>query len=111
MTTHNEFMNACRGWTADQLDQAIKQLGELRAGKEPQVPMNFSYGGPYDALEDARWNTQREALAGKSMLHFRHPGFGWLHFAIPPEEAKQLAGHLLSQVAETESQAGKAPDA
>ena len=99
--TPDELANQCTDWTAEQLDQAIEQLGKLRASKQPPVTSEFNYRGPFYTIDPVRWNSQREAVEGKSLLHLRHPGFGWLHFAITPDDAKKLAKILLHQFAQS----------
>ena len=105
--TPEDVALACKDWTTEQVEQAIQQLALQRAKMKPAVPMDFAHGQLFTGTDGPRWHTQREVPAGKSLLHFRHPGFGWLHFAVPPDEAKRLAKYLLKQVEVTEKENAK----
>ena len=97
--TPDEVLEAAKTWDVEQIEQTIAELAKLRAGMEPAVTTEFKPGQAVPNVSiTPRWHSQRENLQGLSMLHFRHPGLGWLHFAIPPKEAVRLARLLLNQV-------------
>jgi hypothetical protein len=96
--TADELVDAAKGWPPAKIEQAIAELAKLRAGMEPAVTTDFKPGQAVSNVTTTpRWQTQRERLQGLSLLHFRHPGLGWLHFAIPPREAVRLAKLLFAQ--------------
>jgi hypothetical protein len=96
--TADEVVNAAKEWPTDKVEQVIAELAKLRAGMEPAVITEFKPGQAVtNVTTTPRWHTQRERLQGLSLLHFRHPGLGWLHFAIPPREAVRLAKLLFAQ--------------
>jgi hypothetical protein len=50
-------------------------------------------------MRDPAFELEADQLAGDSLLHIRHPHFGWLHFIFSKAEAKKLGGLLLAQSA------------
>ena len=96
--TPEQVVDAAKNWTPEQVEQTVAGLAKLRAAMEPAVTTDFKPGQAVpNVTTTPRWHTQRESLQGLSLLHFRHPGLGWLHFAIPPREAVRLARLLLNQ--------------
>src|SRR5687768_14456056 len=75
----------------------LRKLGEFRALMIPEVPRTFAMGQKVEAVADPAWVTEPDAMLGHSLLHIREPRFGWLHFVLPPHEAKKLAEYLLRQ--------------
>jgi hypothetical protein len=82
---------------ANQVDDVLDNLGALRAAMKREIPRTFALGQPVEAVADPIWATEPDALLGNSLLHLRDPRFGWLHYAIPKEEARKLARLLQSQ--------------
>lgn len=83
---------------AAQVDDLLHNLGLLRASMTDQHPAEFALGQKTMAVPDPRWATEPDLLNGDSLIHLRHPGFGWLHFLIPRTDAAKLAGYLQAQV-------------
>ena len=84
------------------LDHLIDRLGALRAGMRNQHPSAWPRRGFVDAIYNPPWYSEPELLQGNSLLHIRHPGFGWLHFSIPKPAAAKLAEFLEDQASATE---------
>lgn len=80
-----------------EIDSMLSNLAEFRAQMADQHPKDFALGQKVVAVFDPLWATELDALLGDSLLHFRHPGFGWLHFLISKHEAVKLAGILQVQ--------------
>lgn len=82
-----------------QLSQLIEDLSLLREKMRPSVqadpPATAMRGIP-----DPHMGGRVALIEGRIAMLVRHPGYGWLCFAIKPEAAKELAGHLLIHSAE-----------
>jgi hypothetical protein len=78
---------------ASVVDGFIIKLEKLRSYMKPEVPGDYTE--PFNAIVEPKWAVAREALEEHSALHLRHPGLGWLHFMLPPSEAKRLGEQLI----------------
>ncbi|MEQ8345098.1 MAG: hypothetical protein RIB84_23990 [Sneathiellaceae bacterium] len=82
---------------ADGLDELIAGLRTIRMHAQPPVQQNFSLGQKFAAIPDPQWLTEPEIMRGDSILHIKDPGFGWLHYILPPESAQKLSDFLRQQ--------------
>jgi len=80
------------------VEDLLKNLGEFRALMTPGIPSDFALGQTVGVIPDPRWMTEPEMMMGSSLLHFRDPRYGWLHYLLPRENAQKLAGYLKVQV-------------
>ena len=80
------------------VEDILKNLGELRAYMKPEVPTTYALGQKVNVVADPAWATEPDLLMGDTLLHIRDPRYGWLHYMIPREEARRLAGFLKGQV-------------
>lgn len=81
-----------------QLAQLIDDLSRLREQMRPSVRVD----PPDDAIRaipDPHMGGRSAWVEGRIAMLVRHPGYGWLAFAIKPEAAKELAAHLLTHSA------------
>jgi hypothetical protein len=85
-------------WTADQVDDHLRKLGELRSKMKPPHPRNFAPGQVVRAIANASWATETDTMLGNSLLHIRDPRYGWLHFVFSKEDVRKLATLLQKQV-------------
>ena len=82
---------------AETLVQAVAQQ---RQKMKPEVPHHFPQG-PRSAILDPRWYVAHETLVDGCALHLRHPGLGWLSFAVPLQslrDLQQAIANVLDQV-------------
>jgi hypothetical protein len=79
------------------VEALMKGLAEIRADMTPAVPPEWATGQAAAGVRSPRFVCEEEALHGGSLLHLRHPGYGWLHFAFPAEVARRLGAFLLRQ--------------
>jgi hypothetical protein len=63
----------------------------------PEISKTFALGQVVGAVSNPAWVTEPDAMLGNTLLHIRDPRFGWLHYLIPKEEARKLAGLLQAQ--------------
>ena len=84
-------------WDTAQVDEHLKQMGEMRAAMLPEPPREFVQGQKVEAVADPIWSTEPELMGGDSLLHVRDPRFGWLHYLIPRNTAGRLAAFLKAQ--------------
>lgn len=85
-------------WKAAAVDEHLQKLGEFRANMRPEISKTFALGQLVGAVPNPAWMTEPDAMQGDPLLHIRDPRFGWLHYLIPKEEARKLAGFLQRQV-------------
>jgi len=76
--------------TAKELDDLILQCAERRADLLPRIPAELA--GDEEkivaAINNPRWNCSLDE--DYTILSFRHPGLGWLSFAMPHPERSYL---------------------
>ena len=82
---------------AEQIDEHIVNLGELRSHMKPPVQNDWALGQKVGAIPNPRWVTEPDLMEGNSLLHVRDPRSGWLHYLIPRSEAEKLGNLLKSQ--------------
>lgn len=85
-------------WSAPVVDEVLENLGNLRAHMTPSFPESWTLGQTVFAISNPAWATEPDALIGNTLLHIRDPRFGWLHYMIPRDQARQLADVLQIQV-------------
>jgi hypothetical protein len=81
---------------AEGIKSIITALGELRAGMLPKEPTEFVPTTSVHAIPDPGWTAESELMEGDILLHIRDPGFGWMHYCLPRDTARQLGAHLLA---------------
>lgn len=77
--------------------EVVKKMGELRSMFAEQVHDGLEAGARVEAIVDPRWEVRGQTPGlpkGAALLHLRHPGFGWLSFAIPAHEAIAMGESL-----------------
>lgn len=77
-----------------EIEGILKELGEIRADMEPEVPDSFEMAKDEEPISDPIWDTAPDESNENALLHICDPRFGWLHYAIPTAEAKKLGGFL-----------------
>ena len=85
-------------FNAASMDGLLRSAMEVRAAMTPAHPADFAVGQHVQAIENPRIVSELDTRTGRSLLHLRHPGFGWLHFLLPKEHAAKLAELLRNQV-------------
>ena len=85
-------------FTADSLEGLLKSAMEVRAALNPPHAVDFAFGQTVQAVENPRVVSELDTRTGRSLLHIRHPGYGWLHFLLPKANAAKLAELLRNQV-------------
>lgn len=83
---------------AAELDLLIAKLARLRAEIEPTHRAHFIPGQRVAAIPKPHWYTEPDILSGDTLIHLRHPGFGWLSFLIPASDAVRMADYIQAQV-------------
>jgi hypothetical protein len=76
----------------------LKALWSVRTAMMPEIVRELPPAPRWVALRDPIWFAERGAWDGDSLLHLRDPGYGWLHYLIPRNEAAKLARILQEQV-------------
>lgn len=79
------------------IEALLRGFAEVRAKMKPPVPAGWEGGQMAAGVRSPGFVCEEEALQGGSLLHLRHPGLGWLHFAFPAEAARRLGAYLLRQ--------------
>lgn len=86
--------------TTKAVDELIHNLARLRSYMTEPHPMKWQSTRKVTAVTSPPWHLQSELMFGHCLLHIRHPGYGWLHFAIPKPESAKLAGFLQARASE-----------
>lgn len=84
-------------FTAESLDGLLRSAMDMRASMTPPHPSDWPFGKTAGAIRNPRVVSELEAKEGGSLLHLRHPGYGWLHFLLPKADAAKLADLLREQ--------------
>jgi hypothetical protein len=83
---------------ASAIDLLIQGLAQVRAEMQPPIrESDPQTGDKVVAMLDPRFHIAYEEFVGGAVVQFRHPGFGWLPFALPLESLRD-ATRLLQQV-------------
>ncbi|MEY4257097.1 MAG: hypothetical protein RLZZ141_2324 [Pseudomonadota bacterium] len=83
------------GLSAPELDEIIHRLGDIRQQMSDRVPPRLDVNPRLPAIDDPAWHLGITEDNLTVTLAIRHPGFGWLGFSLPQNEAKHL-GELLT---------------
>jgi hypothetical protein len=78
---------------AADMDEFIRILGTIRESLAEQVPLRLELPARVRCIIDPGWWCDPKPK--QRLLALRHPGYGWLGFALPTEQARKLAGLLL----------------
>jgi hypothetical protein len=85
-----------------EVEGVIAGLGGLRADMWPQVSKAYRLGQGIidDPVVDPNWGTEPAEInqGFHTILHIRDPRFGWLHYALPRDEARNLAALIQHQL-------------
>ena len=81
-------------WSLTDVEMMLKALRSLRVLLEPGVHSEFPPRQRAEGVIEPNWSTEPELLTGRSILHLREPGYGWLHFVLPRADARRLAAEL-----------------
>jgi hypothetical protein len=82
---------------AAQVDDMLRNLGDFRAIMAPAHDKEWLPGRRVVAEPDPCWSTEPEVLMGNSILHLRDPRYGWLHYLLPRDAARDLGSSLVAQ--------------
>ena len=95
-----------QSFTPEELTGHIDLLAQIRADLNPPVRATDPQNGEKAvAIVDPRWWAAYEQFIGGALLQLRHPGFGWLAFALPLESLRGLHHHLGQALATAEQNA------
>jgi hypothetical protein len=71
--------------TAKELDQQIAELAIARAGMLDAVPNESPYID--NVVRQPVYAIRTDRSTSASLLSFRHPGYGWVHFELAAKDA------------------------
>ena len=74
-------------------ETVIHDIARYRAMLSEQVSPTLDPGSRLEFVADPVWRLSERSPCGR-ILTLRHPGFGWLAFAIPDKEAASIADLL-----------------
>lgn len=88
-------------FTLADLEDLIEGLGRARKAMQPPVsPAHWPPGQKVPVELNPAWTAERAGFVGGALIHFRDPRFGWIHYVMPPLEAKSL-GEVLVAIGST----------
>lgn len=74
-------------------EQFLHEVAKHRATLSEKVTPMLDPGARLEAVVEPKWQVARQK-DGSHGLAIRHPGFGWLSFALSDDQAKALAKAL-----------------
>jgi hypothetical protein len=80
------------------IEQDIAGLGDLRAELTPPVAETWPGGPVSGCRRDPAYSIEHDALAGDVLLHLRDERFGWLHYIITRDRARDFANKILAEL-------------
>lgn len=75
---------------AADVDELIIELGRNRELLQDTVPVDLEFGSRIATIPAPQWRVH----ATTRSLFVRHPGYGWLGFSFPTDEAARLGDRL-----------------
>lgn len=87
------------GLSIEALESLLAGLAQAREQMTPPVPVGEEAIKTKITLQSTlhpHWYVGGNLQIDAVLLHWRHPGFGWLHFALPKQEAERLGQTLIS---------------
>lgn len=85
---------------AAELSGTIERLAMVRANMAPEVVRELDPGSRVLPVADPIWRGTM-APDGAATLAFRHPGYGWVVFQLPPGETATVGKFLLTSAGPT----------
>jgi hypothetical protein len=79
----------------EELQQA---LGQIRGNMIPEVSATLAQGEKISIVPNPVWVAVPAGTTGDSVLHFRDPRYGWVHYLIPKTEGAKLLTFLQKQI-------------
>jgi hypothetical protein len=76
-------------FNAQQLDQLIEQLANVRASMQPPPPDTLPPGWQFAATRNPKVAVKKQAN-GDRLLILRHTGHGWVPFTLTPDRVIEL---------------------
>jgi hypothetical protein len=76
----------------------MRGLARYRMQFAEQVPGSIDPGAKVEAIANPAWEVRSEVPGlpdRTALLHLRHPGYGWLSFAVPADEAREMGRALI----------------
>lgn len=83
---------------ATEVDAMLRNLGEYRGGMKPPVDDKLDPKKSVSALGNPKWGVG--PAMGTALLHIHDQRFGWLHYLLPLNEAKNLGEALVKLAAD-----------
>lgn len=75
----------------------LTKLGRARSDMIPSVAAKQPAEPLVRAVPDPVIEVEGEAMESLTLLNLRDPRFGWLHYSLKPEQARQLGEALIRQ--------------
>ncbi len=73
-----------------QVDALLMQMAIARSHMHEPHPISFSAGQKFFSIPYPSWSCELEVMSRDVAFHFRHPGYGWLHFLIARADAAKM---------------------
>jgi hypothetical protein len=79
---------------AVEIDDVIKNLGEMRVMMRPEHPVYFDSVQAAYTIFNPHWACEYDPALAHTVLHIRDPRYGWLHYVMPIDARMELASAL-----------------
>ncbi len=91
------------------VERLIGSLVGLRTRMLPPVPLTLPVNQTYRGILDPSMSGEIDGLGENILIHFRHPGAGWVHFGFSPARGRTLGKYLLEQADLVDATRAKVP--
>ncbi len=95
--------------STNDVERLIGSLVGMRTRMLPPVPLTLPVDQTYRGILDPSMSGEIDGLGENILIHFRHPGAGWVHFGFSPPRARILGNYLLEQADIVDATRAKAP--
>lgn len=81
------------------LDLYLDLFGRARAEMLPAVPEKWTLlqRVVWDCCRDPKSELEADQLTGDALLHIRDQRYGWLHYVLSKDQARELGAALIAQ--------------
>ncbi len=79
---------------ASAIEEHILTFARFRASLADAVPEQLDPGARPLAVQSPKWHVPPTKLPSGYAFDVRHPGYGWMRFVFPDNEAAQIADYL-----------------
>ncbi len=73
-----------------QLEILVNRVSDIRKSRLPEIPIEFPVANVAKPIIDPAYRISFDHFSGRTVMCFRHPGMGWLHFMFRAKERDRI---------------------